>query len=148
MCMEYSKECECGQRKASFHFQDNVMPTEVVSRLYCPFCETPEKFDPVTTIEDNGWRVEYDMELAEFSATGLPRQAKESLSPATLFDDGYASWRGIYPGDHIDSVKEREEIIKLAKTDPREYMTQIRDWANSRMDRLAKDGWRKANAIG
>ncbi len=146
MCMEFAKECECGQRKASFHFQDNVMPPEVISRLLCPFCDADIELDVSSSVKDNGWAIEYNMELVEFSGANLPTHNRQTLSPAVLFDEGYASWRGIYPGDHIDSAKEREELIKLAKTDIKQYMEKMKSWATSRMTRLAEDGWRKANA--
>jgi len=146
MCMEFSLKCQCGKRQASFHFQDNVMPPEVINRLYCPECEREGLSRSDSAIEDNGWAVEYDMEVAAFSAVNMPGHLREKMSPDMLFDEGYATWRGIYPGDHIDSVAEREEILKIAKVDPREYMVRIREWATSRMDRLASEGWRKANA--
>lgn len=146
MCMEYSKKCECGSREASFHFQDNIMPPEVIGRLYCPDCQRAAEADASALVEDNGWAIEFDMELAAFSASRLPSQLKNDLTPSAIFDGGYATWRGVYPGDHIDSAKEREEIVKIAMVNPREYITKLRDWANQRMDRLAREGWRKANA--
>lgn len=146
MCMEYSKKCECGSKQASFHFQDNIMPPEVISRLYCPDCQRSGEVDKAALVEDNGWAIEFDMEMAAFSAAMLPSHIKNNLTPHKLFDEGYASWRGIYPGDHIDSVREREEIVKIAKVNPKEYIAKLRDWATSRMDRLAREGWRKANA--
>ena len=146
MCMEFSLKCQCGKSQASFHFQDNLMSPEVISRLFCPSCKRETDLDPVSSIEDNGWALEYDMAVARFAAANLPSHIKANLSPATLFDEGYATWRGIYPGDHIDSALEREEIVKLAKVNPREYMVRMREWANSRMERLASEGWRKANA--
>lgn len=146
MCMEFSLKCQCGKRQASFHFQENIMAPEVISRLYCPECKRASELETASTVEDNGWALEYDMSVAEFSAVNLPGQFRKNLSPAMLFDEGYATWRGIYPGDHIDSVTEREELIKLAKVDPKEYMIKMKEWANSRMERLASEGWRKANA--
>lgn len=146
MCMEYTHQCECGSREASFHFQDNLVPPEVISKLYCPLCSKDREFDPDTMIADNGWIVQYDMEMVEFASRKFPQHVRANLTPKTLFDGNYATWRGIYPGDHIDSVKEREEIIKLAKVDPQEYLVKIRTWANERMERLAREGWRKANA--
>ena len=65
--------------------------------------------------------------------------------PGLLFDEGYCTWRGIYPNDHIDSARERDELVKLAKTDPKRYFEELRTWGNKRMDRLAREGWRKAH---
>jgi hypothetical protein len=74
----------------------------------------------------------------KISATG-------ALSPEFLFDEGYCTWRGVYPNDHIDSAREREELLKLAKTDKKRYFDELRTWGNRRMERLAREGWRKAN---
>jgi len=144
MCMEYALKCSCGSSQASFHFQDNLMPPEVITGLYCPTCSDKKNFDAERMVRDNGWMIEYDMEVAKFSAHKLPHGALAKLSPETLFDAGFATWRGVYPGDHIDSAVEREEIIKLARIDPKAYMTKMRDWANGRMNRLKSEGWRKA----
>ena len=51
---------------------------------------------------------------------------------------------GVYPGDNIDSVREREKIIALAKTNPAEYFKKLRSWAVERMEKLKNEGWRKA----
>jgi hypothetical protein len=50
----------------------------------------------------------------------------------------------VYPGDNIDSVREREKITALAKTNPAEYFKQLRSWAVERMEKLKHEGWRKA----
>jgi hypothetical protein len=95
-------------------------------------------------VADNGWVIEYDMDVARFSAHKLPLPHAGDVSPEVLFDEGYATWRGIYPGDHEDNVRERAEIVKLAKSDPRGYLEKVRTWANGRMERLRQEGWRKA----
>lgn len=145
MCLEYSTRCACGSREASFTFHENIMPPEVINRLYCPVCSQDMSFDPGTMIKDNGWVVEYDMDIARFSAHKLPQPLKESVSPEMLFDEGYATWRGIYPGDHMDNARERTELAKLAKVDPRGYLEQMKTWAVRRMERLRQEGWRKAS---
>lgn len=144
MCVEYSMKCKCGGKEASFNLYDGIMPPDVVSRLYCPSCSKDVSFNPETMVSDNGWIIEYDMEVASFMSVKLPESANRNLSPETLFDRGYATWRGVYPGDHIDSVREKTDIIKLAKVDPRAYFEKMRTWANARMERLKKEGWRKA----
>lgn len=145
MCMEYSTRCVCGSREASFTFHENIMPPEVINRLYCPVCSQDMSFDPDTMIRDNGWVVEYDMDIAKFSAHKLPQPLKERVSPEMLFDEGYATWRGIYPGDHMDNARERMELAKLAKVDPRGYLEKMKTWAVQRMERLRQEGWRKAS---
>jgi hypothetical protein len=97
--------------------------------------------DPGSMVADNGWIISYDMEAARL----LGRNGLQSrLTPDVLFDEGYCTWNGVYPGDHIDSIRERERITVLAKTDPREYLQRLKSWANERMTRLQNEGWRKA----
>ncbi len=145
MCMEYSMMCECRTKEASFNFRDEIMPPEVISRLYCPDCSKEIDYNSETMLSDNGWVIEYDMEVARYAALKSPHLLKATITPELLFDEGYATWRGIYPGDHIDSAKEREEIVALAKTDPRAYIEKIKTWGTERMNRLRNEGWRKAN---
>lgn len=144
MCMSYETNCFCGKGMAGFNFRDEVMSEEVIHRLYCPNCSTNIKFEPDRMIADNGWIIEYDMDIARFQAQKIKRFTAD-ITPEFIFDEGYCTWRGIYPTDHIDSVKEKEEIIKLAKIDPRSYLEEIKSWSNKRMERLKKEGWRKAN---
>jgi hypothetical protein len=118
------------------------MPVEIVNRLYCPECSVDITYDPGIMIYDNGWIIEYDMDIAGVMGQNLP---SGEITPAFIFDEGFCTWRGIYPSDHIDSVREREEIVKLAKTDPKRYFREIKEWGLRRMERLAADGWRKAN---
>jgi hypothetical protein len=140
--MDYKLKCCCGKLTASFNLRDGVMPVEIVNRLYCPECSGDITYDPRIMIYDNGWIIEYDMDIAGVMGQNLPAV---EITPAFLFDEGYCTWRGIYPSDHIDSVCEREEIVKLAKTDPKRYFREIKEWGLKRMERLAADGWRKAN---
>lgn len=143
MCMDHKKTCVCGSQTASFNFRDEVMPPEIIDRLYCPQCSTDISFDAETMIRDNNWIIHFDMDIARFSGHKL---SGAEVTPDYLFDQGYCTWRGVYPMDHIDSVKEREELVKLARINPRKYLDEIKKWGNDRMDRLAGEGWRKANA--
>lgn len=145
MCMEHSIICNCGKCDASFNFKNEIMPPEIVETLYCPDCSKNVAFDPQKMISDNGWLIHYDMEVARLYRNKLPAHDQTNLSPEIIFDNGYATWRGVYPGDHIDSVKERTELIALAKTNPRQYFEKMKNWALSRMARLKEEGWRKAN---
>lgn len=141
MCVACLKMCSCGAGSASIHFRDNILPDEVVSGLYCPVCSKTVKFDPDSMVYDNGWIIVYNMDVARSAGRG---RISHHISPETLFFEGYCTWNGIYPGDHIDSVAERDEIVSLAKTDPKEYIKRLKTWANDRMMRLAGEGWRKA----
>jgi len=143
MCMDHKKTCACSAQTASFNLRDEVMPPEIIDRLYCPQCSSDVVFDAKTMIRDNGWIIDFDMDLARFSGHKL---SGAEITPEYLFDQGYCTWRGIYPMDHIDSVKEREELVKLAQINTRKYLEEIKKWGIDRMDRLARDGWRKAHA--
>lgn len=143
MCVDHMMICKCGSKSASFNFKDEIMPVEVVECLYCPQCSGDINYDADTMIRDNGWIIKYDMEIAKFMRNRLP--AKE-INPSFIFDEGYCTWRGVYPNDHIDSVEEREELLKLSKINPKKYIEEFRKWGIERMDRLSREGWRKANA--
>jgi len=142
MCMEHKMTCVCGKRNASFNFRNEVMPAEVVDRLYCPDCSQEVRYNPETMIRDNDWIIEYDMEIAYFMKQKLPGA---ELTPDFLFDQGYCTWRGVYPNDHVDSLREREELVNLARTDRKKYLEEFKSWGVRRMQRLAREGWRKAN---
>lgn len=142
MCVDHSFVCKCGTGSTSLNFKNEVMPPEVVSRLYCPKCSGETSFNPATMLRDNGWVIEYDMEIARFMGQKLP---KADITPEFLFDEGYCTWRGVYPTDHIDSVSEREELVGLAKVNPKKYLEEFKKWGIARMERLAQEGWRKAN---
>lgn len=143
MCVDHKISCICGKYSVSFNFKDDILPTEVVNRLYCPACSAAIGFNPGTMIKDNGWIIDYDMDVARFMGQKIARD--QALTPEFLFDEGYCSWRGTYPNDHIDSARERGELLKLAKTDPKRYFTELRSWGTQRMERLAREGWRKAH---
>ena len=142
MCIDHKMTCKCGIHSASFNFKDEVMPVEVIDNLYCPACSGDIKYNSETMLADNGWIIEYDMDVARFMGSKLNYS---TITPECLFDDGYCTWRGVYPSDHIDSVTEREELIKLAKINPRKYLEEFKKWGLERMERLADEGWRKAN---
>jgi hypothetical protein len=144
MCVDHSMVCRCGKGSASFNMRDEIMPVEVIENLYCPGCSTDVRFDPETMLGDNGWIIQYDMDVAAFASHKLPAVG---VTPQYLFDEGYCTWRGVYPMDHIDSAREREELVSLAKIDRKKYLEEFRTWGVKRMERLAREGWRKANAV-
>ena len=143
MCVDHSKMCSCGKSSASFNFRDEVLPFEAISGLYCPACSRDVHYDASTMLADNGWVIEYNMEVARFMMQ--KKSPASQVTPEFLFDEGYCTWRGVYPGDHIDSAREREELLKLAKTDKKRYFEEFKTWGVKRMERLALAGWRKAN---
>jgi len=135
--------CSCGNSTAGFNFRNEIMSGDIISGVYCPECSHDIDFDPGTMVADNGWVIAYDMEIARFQSHKLTVKPEE-LTPDFIFDEGYCTWRGVYPTDHIDSVLERAEILKLARINPRKYLEEIKEWANTRMERLTQEGWRKA----
>lgn len=141
MCMAYEKNCSCGAGSASFHFRDNVLPEQVVKDLYCPSCGKEVALDPASMVRDNGWMIRYDMDMVRFMGNG---KIEGGVTPDRLFDEGYCTWNGMYPGDHLDSVREREQITALARTNPIEYLKKLKAWAIERTEKLKDEGWRKA----
>lgn len=143
MCVDHSMNCTCGNHAASFNFRDDMLPFEVISRLYCPACSGNARYDATTMVRDNDWIIDYNMEVARFMLQkALP---SVQVTPELVFDEGYCTWRGVTPTDPVDSARERQEILKLAKTDPKRYFEELRTWGIKRMERLAQAGWRKAN---
>lgn len=143
MCVDHSINCTCSKHSASFNFKDDILPHVVITKLHCPSC-SPAAYDPATTLSDNGWQIVYDMDVARFMLQKVA--AASQVTPEFIFDEGYCTWRGLTPSDHIDSVRERNQLAELAKTDRKKYFEEIKSWANNRMERLAREGWRKANA--
>ncbi|MGC2062836.1 MAG: hypothetical protein WA610_07640 [Thermodesulfovibrionales bacterium] len=141
MCVDHTMNCKCGWSSASFNFKDEIMPVEVVNSLYCPKCSGDVAFEASSMLKDNNWIIDFDMDVARFMGQRLP---SSSISPEYLFDEGYCTWRGVYPTDHIDSVRDREELVKLAKINQRKYLEEFKKWGLERMYRLEKEGWRKA----
>ncbi len=146
MCLEIRKTCKCGKNNAQFHMRDNVLSQEVVAELYCPECSDSADLNSETMLTDNGWIIEYDMELARFMTVSKLMLDPDTIRPGYLFDNGYACWLEMYPGEKIDILEERTEIIELQKTDPRRYLQEISNWNIARIDRLKAEGWRKALA--
>lgn len=143
MCIAYEIKCQCGRNTASFHFKDNIMTEQVIKTLYCPNCSSDINVNPEKMLVDNGWVIEYDMDIARFLAQKIGNTQITQITPDFLFDEGYCTWNGTYPADHIDSVKEREEIVSIAKVNPTLYLHKIKTWAKERTERLKNEGWRK-----
>jgi len=120
-----------------------VLPFEAITKLHCPVCSQGISHDHATMLVDNGWIIGFDMDVARFMLQNVA--PADMVTPEYIFDEGYCTWRGVTPTDHIDSVKEREALAQLAKTDRKRYFDEIKSWSNKRMERLAREGWRKAN---
>lgn len=144
MCQEVRKTCHCGQQDATFHLRDNVMDQKVIDRLFCPNCSTEQEVDRETMVADNGWVIEYDMDLARMFAITKLSMDPAHVNPELIFDEGYVTWREMYPGETADITEERNRIIAMKESNPKEYLAAISSWAVERIQRLKDDGWRKA----
>ncbi len=142
--MQIAVACKCGKGRAFFNLRDNLLPAQVVVALYCPECSPGVSFNPNTMVKDNGWIVEFDMDVARFYISEKLSIDPEDVTPEFVFDDGWATWRGIYPGEEDERAKELDELKAILGEDPRRYFEAFRDWATRRMERLRKEGWRKA----
>jgi hypothetical protein len=142
MCVDHRLTCRCGNNFAHFNLRDEALPFEAVKSLFCPNCSTDITFDHESMLSDNGWIIEFDLNIVQFIKNKLP---KRDITPEILFDEGYCTWRGIYPTDHLDSLKERGELLELSKIDKKKYIEEFKTWTIKRMERLANEGWRKAN---
>ncbi len=141
MCVEHRKICNCGKSSASLFFRDEILHEEVINALYCPSCSSDVPYDNRTMVRDNGWVIEYDMDVVNFMGQKLP--AAEA-TPDFVFDEGYCTWNGVYPTDRADSAKEREELVQIAKINKKKYLEEFKNWGVKRMERLEMEGWRKA----
>ncbi len=146
MCLEVRKTCKCGSKSAQFHLRDNILSQEVLVELYCPDCSSEVELNPETMLMDNGWIIEYDMDLAKFLAVSKLMVDPDIVRPGFVFDSGYACWQEMYPGEQQDVLEERKEILALQKQDPSRYLQEISSWNIARIERLKADGWRKALA--
>ncbi len=143
MCVAHQITCTCGKNSASIHAKDSILSAEVIQRLFCPACSGKVDFDPATMLSDNGWIIEYNMEMARFMMQNI--SPAHEVSPGFIFDEGYCTWNGVHPHDIVDSAKERQELVKLAQTDNKKYFEEFKNWGVNRMERLAREGWRKAH---
>lgn len=143
MCMAVTRHCSCGQGVASLHHSNSVLPDEVVRAVHCPDCGDSVEFDPATMLRDNGWTIEYDMELAAhyMAVHGVE---PEVVTPEYIFDHGFSTWNGLTPTDAYDKSMEMHELLSDAQGDTRAYFEALKRWTMERTDRLAEQGWRKA----
>lgn len=146
MCIEVRKSCVCGSKNVQFHMRDNVLSSEVIQRIYCPSCRGKVSFDGETMVEDNGWVIEYDMLLAKTAASLKLRIEAGEVRPDFLFDQGYACWLEMYPGEREEIREEKARITALLQEDQKRYLETIQAWNIERVDRLKAAGWRKAQS--
>ncbi len=144
MCIDVRKTCGCGARTVQFHLRDNLLRSDVIQRVFCPNCPGDMGFDARSMLNDNGWVVEYDMILATMLLTAKLQVEPEAVCPEFLFDQGYACWLEMYPGEREEIREEKEGIMALQREDQRHYLQTIQSWNIDRIARLKAAGWRKA----
>ena len=143
MCIDVRKNCECGT-SVQFHLRDNVLLPEVITGVFCPACQDRCQGDGDCTLDDNGWKIEYDMALARMLVVQKLTIDPEDVGPEFLFDQGYACWQEMYPGEREEIRQEKEKIVRLLKEDQQKYLKTIQAWNIERINRLKEAGWRKA----
>ena len=143
MCIDVRKTCECKKHTVQFHLRDNILVPQVLVRLFCPACPGDGPFDPSVMLCDNGWTIEYDMELARGQLGQKLQTDPEEVTPGLVFDKGYACWQEMYPGEKEDIREERQKIIDLLQQDRSLYLQAMQDWNIARIKRLKEAGWRK-----
>lgn len=143
MCQDVRRKCDCGQEEIQFHLRDNVMSPEVIDHLYCPNCSLEKNHDKNSSINDNGWVITYDMEIARMFAITKLQLDPEDINPEFIFDSGYATWQELYPGETEDITEQRNQIIATKDDDPQRYLETIRNWNIDRIENLKLKGWRK-----
>ncbi|MBN2809734.1 MAG: hypothetical protein JXR80_09610 [Deltaproteobacteria bacterium] len=145
MCIEIKHKCVGGHQSAQFSNLDNLLPAAVIDKVYCPQCVEKPEFNGATMLADNGWVIEYDMELAVY-LLGKHGIEKEAVTPEFIFDNRYSTWQGMSPTDMEESIRERQDIIALAKVDKAKYFATMKSWSIDRMKAFTEAGWRKAQA--
>lgn len=143
MCIDVRKICACGT-SVQFHLRDNVMLPDVIIGFFCPACQDSCQGAEDSILNDNGWKIEYDMTLARMLAVQKLTIDPDDVRPEFLFDQGYACWQEMYPGEREEIRQEKEEIVRLLKEDQQKYLKTIQAWNIARINRLKAAGWRKA----
>jgi len=145
MCLHQKLACVCKRNTAYIFHRDNILPERVVINLYCPECGGRVNRDDSRMIEDVGWLIEYDMELARFYL-GL-KGVDHAVTPEFIFDEGYCTWYGMNPNDLEENARVHEELLPLQKKDKLLYFNELKRIRLSQFADLKKAGWRKAQHI-
>ncbi|MEK6576413.1 MAG: hypothetical protein AAB014_00260 [Nitrospirota bacterium] len=141
--MAFKKRCFCTKSHASIHNDGSLLPEEVIVGIYCAECSTSVQFDPESMVKDNGWIIEYDMEIANGYAGKMGFVTGE-VTPEIIFDNAFSSWNGYSPNDQEDKAIEKTELLSMASGDRKRYIEDFKSWTESRLKRLSDSGWRKA----
>jgi hypothetical protein len=143
VCNNHRIACKCGQKQANLLFKNNIFDLSVLNNLFCPDCSRNVNFDGESMLEDNDWILEFDLAIAcrRLRRSNIPTA---DLSPAFIFDQGYATWNGFTPDELDQRLVERKQIIALAEQDMHLYLAAIKRWGSTRVKKFREAGWRKA----
>jgi hypothetical protein len=145
MCQSYKVACTCNRNTAEIFFGKMVLNETAIEEVYCPQCSRTIDSHHPSRVWDNGWVLEMNMDMVRQYA-GSMGIAPQELTAEKVFDDGYATWVGITPDDTERRNRERDEILKLAKTDLPAYYEAMKAWGLNREQRFSEEGWRKMRA--
>ena len=142
MCFHQKRSCTCGGDEAYLFHRDDILPEKVVVNLYCPQCSVLALWNDSTMLEDVGWLIEYDMEVAKFyfEVKGIDTP----VTPEFIFDEDYCSWYGMSPKDLEENARLNRELLPLQQKDKLAYFNQIKKRYLARFKKLRDAGWRKA----
>ena len=127
MCQSYRVACTCNRNTAEIFFGKMVLNETAIEEVYCPLCSRTIDSNHPSRVWDNGWVLEMNMDMVRQYA-GSMGIALQELTAEKVFDDGYATWVGITPDDTERRNRERDEILKLAKTDIPAYYKAMKDF--------------------
>ena len=142
MCMMENRRCFCGRQAAYLNFRDNILPPEILVTLYCPECGPQGDFNPESMVADCGWIMDYDMEGAQ--AFFLKRGLSQALTPEFIFDEGYLTWQGFSPGDHLVRAELHQRLAPLIQEDMNQFLQSLKSEWLAHVERLKAEGWRRA----
>jgi len=142
MCFHQRIRCFCGKNEAFLFYRDNVLPEEVLVEVFCPDCRSMAEWDPESMIDDGGWILHYDMEIASFYLKQKGINVKPT--PEFLFDQEYCSWYGLSPDDIDANIRLTEELAPLKDKNLALYFNTFRKKRLERVEKLKKQGFRKA----
>ncbi len=146
MCESFKTNCVCGQKTAEIFFGKMVLAENSVTQVYCPVCSQDIDTERNERVWDNDWILEFDMNVLSTHAASMGI-APQEVTAEWVFDQGYATWVGITPDDTERRNQERDEILKLAKTDLHAYYQAMKEWGLSREKKFMEEGWRKMRQV-
>ncbi len=123
-------------------YRDDVLPEETVVELFCPACSHLAHWDSTSMVEDTGWIIHYDMDIASFFLA--QKGIHVEPSPEFLFFEDYCSWYGLSPTDVEENAHLIEELETLKRRNLRQYIETFTRRRIAMVEELKQQGYRKA----